>query len=93
MKEILINFKNNLQRVSIKVDEAKSQISDLEHKEEKDISTAKKKKKSEKIKDSVRSLWDNFKCSNILIIGVPEGEEKEQESGNLFEKNNKIKLP
>ena len=31
------------------------------------------------------SLWDNFKRSNICIIGVPEGEEKEQEIGNLFE--------
>ena len=31
-------------------------------------------------------LWDNFKRSNILIIGVPEGKEKEQEFGNLFEK-------
>ena len=32
------------------------------------------------------SLWDNFKRSNIHIIWVPEGEEKEQEIGNLFEK-------
>ena len=30
--------------------------------------------------------------SNICIIGVPEGEEKEQEIGNLFEKIMK-KLP
>ena len=36
--------------------------------------------------DSVSSLWDNFKKSNISIIGVPEGEEKVQEFGNLFEK-------
>ena len=28
----------------------------------------------------------NFKCSNIQIIGVPEGEEEEQEIENLFEK-------
>ena len=32
------------------------------------------------------SCRDNFKRSNIHIIGVPEGEEKEQEIGNLFEK-------
>ena len=36
--------------------------------------------------NSVRSLWDNFKCTNIHIIGVPEGEEKEQETGNPFGK-------
>ena len=40
-------------------------------------------KKNEK---SIISLWNNFKRSNILIIGVPEREEKEQEIGNLFEK-------
>ena len=31
--------------------------------------------------DSINSLWDNFKRSNIHLIGVPEGEEKEQEIG------------
>ena len=31
-------------------------------------------------------MWDNFKQSNILLIGVPEGEEKDQEIGNLFAK-------
>ena len=43
-----------------------------------------KKKGIQENEGSVRSLWDNFKRSNILIIGVPEGEEKEQEIGNLF---------
>ena len=38
----------------------------------------KKKKKIQKSKDSVSSLWDSFKHSNIHIIGVSEGEEKEQ---------------
>ena len=27
-------------------------------------------------KDNIRNLWDNFKRSNICIIGIPEGEEK-----------------
>ena len=47
----------------------------------------------QKNEDSVRSLWDNLKHSNIRITGVPEGEEKEQEIGNLFEKNKKRKRP
>ena len=34
----------------------------------------------------LRDLWDNFKCSNIQILGVPEREEEEQEIENLFEK-------
>ena len=53
----------------------------------------KKKKESKKNEDSITSLWDNFKSSTIHIIGVPEGEEKEQEMGNLFENIIKEKFP
>ena len=28
--------------------------------------------------DSLRDLWDNSKCTNIHIIGVPEEEEREK---------------
>ena len=28
--------------------------------------------------DSLRDFWDNIKCNNIHIIGVPEGEEREK---------------
>ena len=34
-KDTLIEIKNNLQRINSKVDEAKNQINDLEHKEAK----------------------------------------------------------
>ena len=53
----------------------------------------KKRKESKKMKYSTNSLWDNFKKSNICITGVPEGEEKEQEIGNLFEKIMKENCP
>ena len=42
--------------------------------------------KIQKNEERQRILWDNFKCSNIQIIGVPEGEEEEQEIENVFEK-------
>ena len=51
-----------------------------------------KKKESKKKEGSISSLWDNFKRSNIHIIGVPQGE-KEQEIGNLFEKIMKENSP
>ena len=41
----------------------------------------------------LRNLWDNFKHSNIQIIGVPEGEQEEQEMENLFEKIMKENFP
>ena len=50
-------------------------------------------KKIQKPEGRISSLWDNFKRFSIRIIRVPEGQEKEQEIGNLFEKNNERKLP
>ena len=35
--------------------------------------------------DSLRDLWDNTKCNNIHIIGVPEGEEREKGPEKMFE--------
>ena len=34
--------------------------------------------------DSLRDLWDNIKCTNICIIGVPE-EEREKGPKKIFE--------
>ena len=86
MKETLIEIKNSLQGNNSKVDEAENQINDLEYKEPKTINQNNKKKKNPKKWGNTSSLWDNFKQSNICIIGVPEGEEKEQKILNLFEK-------
>ena len=35
--------------------------------------------------DSFRDLWDNIKCTNIWIIGVPEEEEKNKGYEKIFE--------
>ena len=34
---------------------------------------------------SLRELWDNFKCTNTCIIGMPEGEEREKGSKKISE--------
>ena len=49
------------------------------------------KKQEFKKMERLRNLQDNFKHSNIGIIGVPEGEEEEQEIENLFENIMKAK--
>ena len=41
-----------------------------------------KEKRMKRIEDSLRDLWDNMKCTNIWIIGVPE---KKKESEKIFE--------
>ena len=37
-----------------------------------------KKQEFRKNEEKLRNLWDNFKHSNIRILGVPEGGEEEQ---------------
>ena len=87
MTVILSEIKKNLQGTNSGGDEAGIQINDMEHKEETRIQPEQQEEKRiQKNKDRLRSLWDSFKYTNICIIGVPEGEEKEQEIGNLFEK-------
>ena len=51
------------------------------------------KKQEFKKNERLSYLWDNFKHSNIQIIGVPEGGEEEQELENLFEKIMKENFP
>ena len=35
--------------------------------------------------DSLRYFWNNIKCTNIQIIGVPEEEEKKKGYEKIFE--------
>ena len=35
--------------------------------------------------DSLRDLWNNIKCTNLQIIGVPEEEEKNKGFEKIFE--------
>ena len=71
-KGTLIEMKNNLQGNNSRVYGAENQINDLEHKETKN-NQSEQEKRIQKDKNSVSSLWDNFKSFNICIIGVSEG--------------------
>ena len=44
-----------------------------------------KEKRMKRIEDSLRHLWDNIKCTNIRIIGIPEEEEKKKGPEKIFE--------
>ena len=61
-------------------------INDLEQKEEINIQPEQNEDtRIQKNEERLRNLQDILKHSNIRIIGVPEGEEEEQEIENLFE--------
>ena len=38
-----------------------------------------KVKRMERTEDSLRDPWDNIKCTNIQVMGVPEGKKKRYE--------------
>ena len=60
--------------------EARTQIKNLEQKEEINVQTEQNEEtRIQKNEEKLRNLPDNFKHSNVQIIGVPEGEEEEQE--------------
>ena len=44
-----------------------------------------KVKRMKRTEDSLRDLWDNIKCTNTQIIGVPEEEEKKKGHKKIFE--------
>ena len=70
----------------------KSMIWNIRKKKQPIRTTKRKKNPKKKNEDSISSLWDNFKRSNIRITWVPE-EEKEQVIGNLSEKIVKENCP
>ena len=50
--------------------------------------TSEEKNKGKRMKrseDSLRDLWDNIKCNNIRMTGVPEEEEEKKGYEKIFE--------
>ena len=86
MNNTINEIKNTLEGINSRITEAEKRISDLKDKiVEITTSEQNKEKRRKRIEDSLRDLWDNMKCSNILIIGVPEEEEKKKGSEKKFE--------
>ena len=52
-----------------------------------------RKEKKDSKEDSLRELWNNIKCTNICIIGVPEGEERKNGPEKIFEEITAENLP
>ena len=86
VKAMQSEMKRNAQGTNSEGKETGTQINNLEQKEEINFQleqseerTTEKKKNEERL----RNLWNNFKCSSIQIIGMPEEKEEEQEIENI----------
>ena len=86
MNNTINEMKNTLEGINNRITEAEEQTSDLEDKMV-EITSEKqnKEKRMKRIEDNLRDIWDNAKCTNIQIIGVPEEEEKKKGSEKIFE--------
>ena len=86
MNNTINEIKNSLEGINSRITEAEDRISDQEDKIV-EITTAEqnKEKRMKRVEDSHRDLWDNIKCTNIRIIGVPEEEEKKIGTKKIFE--------
>ena len=81
----ITEIKNILEGINSRIFEAE-RISELKDKMVEIISEEQNiVKRMKRTEDSLRDLWDNIKCTNILILGVPEGEEKKNVYEKIFE--------
>ena len=86
MNNTVTEMKNTLERINSRITDTEEQISDLEdRKVESTAAEQNKEKRMKRNEDSLRDLWDNVKHNNILIIGVPEKEEREKGPEKIFE--------
>ena len=70
---------NTLEGINSRITEAEEQISELDDRMvEITAPEQNMEKRKQRNEDSLRDLWDNIKHTNIHIIGVPEGEERER---------------
>ena len=85
MNNAINEIKNTLEGTNSGITEAADRIHEVEDRMLQ-ISEAerKKEKRMKRNEDNLRDLWDNVKCLNIRIIGVPE-EDKKKDHEKLFE--------
>ena len=83
MNNTINEIKNSLEGINSILTDTEKRIHELEDKMM-EITTA-GQNKEKRIKDSLRDLWENIKCTNIWIIGVSEEEEKKKGTEKIFE--------
>ena len=85
MNNTITEMKNTLEGINSRITEAKKRVSDLEDRVvETTAMEQNKEKRMKRNEDSLKDLWDNIKRTNIHIIGVPEGEEREKGPKKMY---------
>ena len=78
MQNTITEIKSSLEAANSRIQETEEPISKVEDRlVEITDAEQKREKRFKTIKESLRELWNNVKCTNICIIGMPE-EERER---------------
>jgi len=86
MNNAINEIKSTLEGTNSRITEAEDRISEVEDRMvEINEAERKKEKRIKRNEDNLRDHWDNVKCSNILIIGVPEEDKKKSHDKILEE--------
>ena len=77
LKNSVTEMKNTLEWINSRISEEKERISELKDRVV-EITAVEQNKEERKKRneDSLRDLWENIKCTNIHIIGVPERDKR-----------------
>jgi len=86
MNNAINDIKNTLEGTNSRIMEAEDRISEVEDRMV-EINKAERKKEKwiKRNEDNLRDLWDKVKPLNILIIGVPEEEDKKKDHEKILE--------
>ena len=86
MHNAISKIKSTLEGTNNRIMEAEDRISEVEDRMvEINEEEWKKEKRMKRNEDKPRDLWDNIKCPNIQIIGVPEEEDKKKGHEKILE--------
>ena len=86
MNNAINEIKNTLEGINSRTTEAEDRISEVEDRMVKLHEIERKKKKTiKRNEDNLRDLWDNVKCLNIQIIGVPGEDNKKKDHEKILE--------
>ena len=83
----ITEIKNTLEGINSTISEEEEWIIELEGRMvEVTAEEQNKVKRMKRAKNSLKDLWDNIKCNNIRIIGVPEEERKRKGMRKLLKR-------
>ena len=86
MNNLITGTKSTLEGTNSRITEEEDRINEVEDRMvEINEAEGKKEKGIKRNEDNLRNLWDNVKCPNTRIIGVPEEEDKKKGHEKILE--------